>query len=197
VTEPTVPYLPLSQLARQVWWYPVVRGVIAIVLGILVMANPTASVVFLVRLVGVFLIVDGVVAIVDGVRRRGAPQGGGGFRIMAGVIGLLAGGLLVAWPEATIGFLAILLGLWAIVGGILATLSALGVRHVAGSGWGWGLFWGLVTLAFGVALVFSTGATVAVLAWIIGLYAVLSGVVLVVVGFGVRAVGRRAAELGD
>lgn len=197
MTNPPVPYLSPSDLAKQVWWYAVVRGAIAVVLGILVMANPTASVVFLVRLIGVFLLVDGVVGLVDGIRRRRAPDGGGGLRVLGGVIGLLAGLVLLVWPEVTIGFLAILLGLWAIVGGILAALAAFGVRRVPGSGWGWGLFWGLVTLAFGVALVFSTGSTVAVLAWIIGLYAVLSGILLIVFGFVVRAVGKRAAEIGD
>ncbi len=197
MSSQTVPYVSFSETAKQVWWYPVVRGVIAIVLGVLVMANPTASVLFLVRLVGIFVLVDGVVGIVDGLRRRGVPDGGSGWRLGTGVLGALVGAVLLFWPEATVGVLAIILGAWAIVAGVLATIAGLGMRSVPGSGWGWGVFWGLLTFGFGLALIFSTGSTVAVLAWIIGLYAVLSGIVLVVAGFVVRSLGKRAAALGD
>lgn len=197
MSNPTVPSLSLSQLAQQVWWYPVVRGVIAVVLGVIVMANPASSVIFLVRVLGAFLIVDGIVTLVDALRRRRAAGGDSGWRLTGGVLGVVIGVVLLVWPSATLGILAIILGAWAVVAGIIATLGALSMRSVPGSGWGWGLFWGLVTLAFGCALIFSPRESVSVIAWIIGLYAVLSGIVLVVLGFVVRAVGKRAAEIGD
>lgn len=197
MSNPTVPSLSLSQMAQQVWWYPVVRGVIAVVIGVIVMANPASSVIFLVRVLGAFLIVDGIVTLVDALRRRRAAGGDSGWRLTGGVLGVVIGVVLLVWPSATLGILAIVLGAWAVVAGIIATLGALGMRSVPGSGWGWGLFWGLVTLAFGFALIFSPHESVSVIAWIIGLYAVLSGIVLVVLGFVVRAVGKRAAEIGD
>ena len=197
MSNPTVPSLSLSQMAKQVWWYPVVRGVIAVVIGVIVMANPASSVIFLVRVLGAFLIVDGVVTLVDARRRRRAEGGDSGWRLTGGVLGVVVGLVLLVWPSATLGILAIVLGAWAVVAGIIATLGALGMRSVAGSGWGWGLFWGLVTFAFGLALIFSPHESVSVIAWIVGLYAVLSGIVLVVLGFVVRALGKRAAEIGD
>lgn len=196
MTSPSVPYLSFSEAAKQVWWYPVVRGVIAVALGAVVMANPTASVVFLVRLLGVFVIVDGVVAVVDGVRQRGVEGGGSTWRLVTGVLGLVVGAVLLFWPGATVGVLTIIVGIWAVVGGVLAALAAFGIRSVPGSGWQWGLFWGLVTVVFGLVLMFAPDKSVAVLAWIIGLYAVLSGVILVIAGFVVRSLGKQAAAQG-
>jgi uncharacterized membrane protein HdeD (DUF308 family) len=190
-----VPYLSFSEAANRVWWYPVVQGLIAVVIGVIVMANPTASVLFLVILVGILLLIEGIVGIVDGIRRRGMPDAR--WRLVRGVLGAIVGAVLLFWPEATVGVLAIIAGAWAIVAGILALVAGFGLRQVPGSGWGWGVFWGLLTLGFGLALIFSTGSTVAVLAWIVGLYAVLSGAVLVIAGFVVRSLGKRAAEIGQ
>lgn len=193
---PTVPSMSFSDAARQVWWYPVVRGLVAVVVGVIVMANPTASVLFLVRVVGVFVAIDGIVGVVDGIRLRRVAGGGSGWRVTIGVLGLLAGVVLLVWPGATVGILTIVIGAWAVVAGILATVAAASLRRVPGSGWGWGLFWGLATVAFGLALIVWPDSSVAVLAWVIGLYAVLSGVVLVIAGFALRSLGRRAAEVG-
>jgi uncharacterized membrane protein HdeD (DUF308 family) len=196
MTSPSVPYLSFSDAAKQVWWYPVVRGLIAVVLGIVVMANPSASVLFLVRVVGIFVVIDGIVGIVDGFRLRSVPDGGSGWRLTLGVLGVLGGAVLLFWPAATVSILTIIVGIWAVVAGVLATIAAMSLRSIPGSGWGWGLFWGLVTLVFGLVLMFSPDSSVAVLAWIIGLYAVLSGVILVIAGFVLRSLGKRAAELG-
>jgi uncharacterized membrane protein HdeD (DUF308 family) len=196
-SNPTVPYVSFSQMSQQVWWYPVVRGAIAVVLGVIVMINPAASVIFLVRLLGAFLIVDGIVTLVDALRRRRADGSDSGWRVTGGAVTVVVGVVLLVWPSATLGVLAIILGAWAVVAGVLATLGALSLRTVPGAGWGWGLLWGLVTLAFGLALIFSPRSSISVIAWVIGLYAVLSGIVLVVLGFGIRSVGKRAAEIGD
>lgn len=196
MTSPSVPFLSLSDAAKQVWWHPVVRGIIAVVLGIVVMANPSASVLFLVRVVGIFVIIDGIVGIIDGFRLRSVPDGGSGWRLTVGAFGVLGGAVLLFWPGATVSILTIIIGIWAVVAGVLATIAAVSLRSIPGSGWGWGLFWGLVTLVFGLVLMFSPDASVAALAWIIGLYAVLSGVILVIAGFVLRSLGRRAAELG-
>lgn len=194
MSNPSVPYLSYGQLAQRVWWYAVIRGLIAIVIGVIVMANPTASVLFLVKLIGAFVLIDGVLATVDGLRRRGSPDRGAGWAIVRGVVGILAGLVLIVWPQVTVAFLAVMLGAWAIVAGALAALAGYNLRTVPGSGWGWGLFWGLLTVAFGFALIVLTTATIAVLAWVIGLYAVISGVVLVLAGFVIRTLGKHEAS---
>lgn len=196
MTSPTVPYVSFSSLARQVWWYPVVRGLLAVALGAIVMSNPATTVIVLVRLFGIFVIIDGVVGIVDGIRRRGNPQGGAPWRITTGAFGVVLGAVLLFWPGATISVLAIVIGAWGVVAGILATISGLSVRRVPGSGWAWGTFWGIVTMAFGFVLIVNPAGSVSAVAWIIGLYAVLSGVLLVAAGFAIRSLGKKAAALG-
>lgn len=195
-SSPSVPYVSFAELAKQVWWYPVARGLLAIVLGIIVMTNPKAVGSFLVTVVGIFVLVDGVVGVVDGIRRRGAPEGGASWRLATGVLGVLVGAALVFWTGATVAFMSIIVGSWAVVAGILAVVAGFGVRSVPGSGWGWGVLWGTLTFAFGVALIASPHETVAAVFWLIGLYAVLSGIVLVIAGFVIRSLGKRAAAQG-
>lgn len=196
MSAPTVPYFSFSELAKQVWWYPVVRGLVAVVLGVILMAFPVETVVVLVRLVGAFLVIDGVVGLVDGLRERTAAAPGWGWRVAAGAVGVLLGGALLIWPKASIAVLAAILGAWAVIGGLLAVVSALGIRRVPGSGWAWSALWGAATLAFGLVLLLAPLSGVAAIAWTVGLYAVLSGAVLVAAGFTVRALGKRAAAQG-
>lgn len=197
MTSPSVPYFSFSDLAKRVWWYPVVRGLLAVVLGIIVMANPATTVIVLVRIIGVFVIIDGVMGIVDGARYRGVSGSGWQLRLFGGVVGLLLGGALLFWPEASLTVLAVILGAWAIIGGILAVVAGYGMRKIPGSGWGWTLFWGLATFAFGLVLLLAPLEGVSAIAWAVGLYAVLAGIVLVVAGFAIRSLGKRAAALGD
>ena len=67
-----------SATAKQVWYWPVVRGVVAIALGIVAIAWPEITAAALIWVIGIFAVVDGILEIVEGIRRRGT--GGGTFR---------------------------------------------------------------------------------------------------------------------
>lgn len=179
-------------LARQLWYLPVLRGVAAVLLGIVALVWPGVAVLTVVTLLGILWIIDGVLAVVDGFRRRGTP--GAAWTIFFGVVSVLAGLVLVIRPGMSASVLVMLAGIWAVVGGIVLAISAVSARKAVGRGWGWGVALGVLTLAFGVVLLVAPGLSAVVLAIVLGIYAIVGGVLLVVVGFQIRSLGKRATD---
>ena len=180
----------LGRLGRELWYYSLIRGIIAVVFGILVLIWPLSALLVGVIWLGVFWIVDGVLAVVDGVRRRGTP--GAGWEIAFGVIGVLAGLFLAIQPLKAAGTLMVIAGIWAILGGLTIGLGSLRARGVPG--WGWGVAMGVVTLVFGILILAWPGIALATFVLFVGWYAIVAGISLVILGLRMRAVGKKAAK---
>lgn len=180
----------IGRFGRELWYYSLIRGIIAVVFGILVLVSPLATVVVGVVWLGVFWIVDGIVSVVDGVRRRGSA--GAGWEIAFGVIGTLAGLFLVIQPLQAASTLVLIAAIWAILGGLTIALGSL--RGRGQPGWGWGVAAGAITLLFGLVMVFQPGLALATFVLLVGWYAIVLGVSLVVLGLRMRAVGKRTAK---
>lgn len=183
----------LRRLGRELWWYSLLRGLIAVVFGILVLVWPVSALLVGVIWLGVFWIIDGVLAVVDGVRRRGSA--GAGWEIAFGVVGVLAGLFLVIQPLQAAGTLVLIAGIWAIIGGITIAFGAL--RGRGQPGWGWGLALAVATLLFGILIVASPGLALTTFVLFVGWYAIVAGISLVILGLRMRAVGKRAAKDTD
>ena len=123
----------IGRLGRELWYYSLIRGVVALVFGILLLVWPLSAVFVAVVWLGVFWIIDGILAVIDGVRRRGSS--GAGWEIAFGVMGFLAGLFLVIHPIEAAATLVLIAGIWAIIGGLVITFGAVRDRGVAG--WGW------------------------------------------------------------
>ena len=179
----------LRRLGRELWYYSLVRGIIAVVFGILVLIWPLSAILVGVIWLGVFWIVDGVLAVVAGARRRGTP--GAGWEIAFGVIGVLAGLFLAIQPLKAATTLMVIAGIWAILGGLTIGLWSLRARGVPG--WGWGVAMGVVTLVFGILVLASPGIALATFVLFVGWYAILLGVSLVVLALRIRKLAKAAA----
>ncbi|ACZ23497.1 uncharacterized conserved protein [Sanguibacter keddieii DSM 10542] len=182
-----------SSLARHVWHWTVVRGVLAIIFGVVALVAPISTAVSLAVVVAVFAVVDGIFEIVDGIRHRGA--GGAGLRILQGALTLAFGVVLVVWPSITALAIVWTIGLWAVVVGIIQVVVALSLRKVERSGWGWGVVSGLVSVIFGVLLLARPGAGLVSIIWVLGVYAIMLGVLLVGFGLQVRRLGKEAGAV--
>ncbi len=185
VGEPTVIDAMSAALAQN-WWAIALRGVFAIVFGIVALVLPGATMLALVLLFAAYMLLDGIFAIVAGVRaiRR---QDRWGWLIVEGVVDLIAGAIAVVWPLVTVIAFVLLLGAWAIVSGALLFGASFRL-HIAHGRW-------LMALAGGISVVWGvlailrplTGAVA--LTWLLGGYALLFGAVLVALAFRLR--GRR------
>ena len=173
---------------RRLWWLPVLRGLLLLVLGLLLMAQPAASVQAIVWLFGVFAVVDGVVAVVQGLVDRGAP--GWTWWVVEGLAGVVVGAAVVLWPGPTVRVLFFLLAAWLLVLGVVSILGAVAMSRTRGAGWHWPLVFGLVSTLFALLLIARPQGTLAVFGVLLGLFAFVGGAINVVSGFAVRQLAR-------
>lgn len=183
----------VTRTLRAVWWLPVLRGVALLVLGLLLMAQPAASVQAIVWLFGVFAVLDGVVAVVQGLAERGAA--GWSWWVVQGLAGVVVGGVVMLWPGPTVRVLFFLLAAWLLVLGVIAILGAVAMGRRAG--WHWPLASGLVCTLFAVLLVARPQSVLAVFGFVLGLFAFVEGALLVVGGFAVREAVRTRTRAPD
>jgi len=173
----------LSALLARNWWAIALRGVFAILFGIVALAIPGVTIAALVLVFGVYMLVDGVFDIIAGVRAA-ARQERWGLLVVEGIVDLIAGVIALVWPLLTVLAFVILMAVWAVVsGGVL--LGAAFRLHVAHGRWFMGLA-GAVSIAWGVLIVLWPLAGAVVLTWWMGAYALLFGGSLLALAFRLR-----------
>jgi len=182
---------PLAAVAKGIWWAVLLRGIFAVIFGIIALAAPGAALTGIVIVFGVYAIIDGVTAVVHALRIR-TPGSGWGWLLFQGVVSIIAGFVALVFP-ALAGVIGGLFALWTIV--IYAVMhGALGIGSAAGLSDGRsrtiGIVSGVLTLAFGILLGILTlvtpGATVLSLIWIVGIYAIIFGVMFIVAAIQLR-----------
>jgi uncharacterized membrane protein HdeD (DUF308 family) len=162
------------------------RGIAAVLFGILVIAWPGPTVLALVFLFGIYAIVDGVTGLwhyASNKDRRSAWQ------IVGGVISVAAGITALVWPGITALALALVIGFWALVLGVSQIAAAFNVRKTVSQWWLW-LLTGIVTALFGLLIVAAPGAGILSLLGLVSAFAVISGVLLIASGIELRRLPR-------
>lgn len=176
------PPRPLEYADRDArgWWISVLGGIALIVLGVWLLTNLFESVTVLAWLIGISLIVAGIVEVLalHAVREVAAAAW-----ISGGL--LVAGGIVVlVWPDATLWALAVVAGLVLLLAGILRVVVALADRDSGDMPLQLGL--GGLTAALGILVLVWPGQTLVVLAILLGLRAIGSGLVAIGVGLQMR-----------
>ncbi|MFE9693616.1 HdeD family acid-resistance protein [Micromonospora sp. NPDC005806] len=154
-------------------WLLAVRGVAAIVFGLLAVAWPSATVVVLTTLFGVYALATGLLHLGAGLSRRQTP-GLRGLFLLTGLTGVLIAGFTFFWPSITAFALAVLVGLWAVAIGVLDIWAAVrwrAARLLA--------VVGVVSVLAGLLILFRPDVGTVVIAQVIGVYAIVAGVVMV------------------
>ena len=168
------------------WWLFLIRGLLALAFGIALLAFPLAGLFVIAILFGAYAFVDGVLALVAATRMRHAG-GSWGWLLLEGVVGIVAGICAALWLGLAVLTLAVLLGAWAIVTGVLAIASAFTARlHVPGE-WLW-LLSGIVSVIFGIAIFWSPAFGLFALVWMVSFYAIVAGVLLIGLAFRLRGI---------
>jgi uncharacterized membrane protein HdeD (DUF308 family) len=181
---------PMSQILAQNWWLVALRGVFALIFGVIAVLLPGVTITALVLLFAAYMLVDGIFAIVSGVRAARRHERWG-LLIVEGIADLVAGGIAIVWPLITVVAFIYLLAAWAIVTGGLAFAAALRLQLDHGR---WLLaFGGFVSLIWGFMLLFWPLVGAVVLAWWMGAYALVFGVTLLILAFRLRGQMRRAS----
>jgi uncharacterized membrane protein HdeD (DUF308 family) len=184
----------LQTLARN-WWAIVLRGVFAVLFGIGTFLWPGITLAVLVLLLGGYLFVDGILAILWALARR--REGAFSWEVfLVGVASLGAGVVTLMWPGVTALALLWVIAVWAIVHGVFEILAAFHLRRELSNEWLLALN-GALTVLFGIVLIFAPVAGALAALWMIGTFAIVAGIVMIALGFRLKGLkdagGRRLA----
>lgn len=185
----------MLQMLAGNWWIFAVRGVAAILFGVLAFLWPGPTVIVLALLFGAYALVDGVVLLVSLIRGDPAARRNAWSVGIMGVLGVAAGIVSVLVPEITAVALLYVVAAWAIIAGIFQIIAAIRLRReIEGELWlGLG---GVISVLFGLYLAIFPGPGLLSLAWLVGFWAVVFGVINLVLAFRLRGMGqgRQAAQ---
>jgi len=175
------------------WWLLLLRGIAAIVFGILAFFWPGITLLTLVLLWGAYALVDGVLALWAAISGR-VPSMTPGPRWWLGIVGLagIAAGIVTfAWPGMTTFILLMFIAAWAIVTGVMEIVGAVRLRKEIEGEWLL-ILSGLLSVAFGIILFAQPGTGALALVWFIGWFAVLFGAVNIALAFRLKQHHRTA-----
>jgi uncharacterized membrane protein HdeD (DUF308 family) len=172
----------------QNWWALVVRGIAAILFGILAFARPGITLVALIIIFAAYAIIDGIFAIAAAINASRAEERWWAL-LLEGLCGIIAGTLAFVLPGITAVFFLYVIAFWALATGIFELITAVRLRKVISDDWLMA-FSGIVSVLFGALLLIAPGAGALALIWWIGAYAFVFGILLLL--FGIRL--RRAKE---
>jgi uncharacterized membrane protein HdeD (DUF308 family) len=172
----------LHALSRN-WWLEVLRGVAAVIFGILAFVWPGLTLLTLVLFWGAFVLVDGVLALVAAFK-GGNPMPRWWLAIV-GVAGIVAGALTFMVPGITALVLLIFIAVWAIVLGVMEIYGAIRLRKEIEGEWLL-ILNGALSVLFGLILLWRPTVGALAVVWIIGAYAIILGVISIAFGFKLR-----------
>jgi len=180
----------ISDKLGDLWWFLLVRGLLAVALGIAALFWPQATMVLLIRLIALYVLFDGLVSLLGIFRGRGL-----GATLAPGLISILVGVTLLLWPDVTARSLLVVVGVWALLQGGLVFLAGRqadpndperGPTMTVGAG----------AAVVGLVLVIWPGTGAVTISWVVGIAALLLGVLLIYLALRLRRVDKRIDSLG-
>lgn len=193
----TVPE-PLIDLAKGVWWWVLIRGILAVIFGVIALTNPGSAILAFAIVFGAYALVEGVITAVHAVRVRNELKAWV-WLLVQGILSVIAGAIALIVP-GLVGLFGGLVLLWTIV--IWNVMhGAAGLRSAAGAPSGGaktvGIIAGVLTILFGIVLgiltIVTPLAALLGLVWLIGIYAIVFGIMLAIAAIQVRAAASKTA----
>lgn len=172
------------------WWTFIVRGVLAIAFGVLAFLSPQWGIFVLVGLFAAWALIDGAGSLIAGWSGRSRDKNWW-LEILEGIVSIVAGLVALLLPTFAAEVLVIIIGAWAIVTGVFEIYMAFRLREqIEGELW-MGLA-GVASILFGLILFLFPGAGALSLVWLIGSFAIVFGIFLVMLGVRLRRVNELA-----
>ena len=164
--------LPGAEFGRRLAVLLGIRGLLAVIFGVLVLVWPGITILALAIVFAAYVFVDGIGLIVSGVDARGGRRW---WYVLAGVVGVTAGVAAAVWPGVTVLVLVVWAGAWAVVTGVLEIAAA--VRGEGSGRWLMALA-GVLSVLAGLLILIWPEIGALALATVLGIYALAAGVTL-------------------
>ena len=165
------------------WWLVLMSGILNIIIGILLLTSPARTTIALVWTLGLFWLIQGIFTLVGMFEDHSAW----GWKLFMGIIGILAGIVVMRHPIASAitlpMYLVLILGIQGLITGVISIIMAF-----KGGGWGAGIL-GALSVIFGIILIvnWASPAAVVTLIWVVAIFAVVGGVVQIIQAFQQRS----------
>ncbi|MER7502802.1 HdeD family acid-resistance protein [Nonomuraea pusilla] len=172
----------------QSWSLLLVRGIAAVILGILAIVWPGITLLVLVIIFGLYAIIGGISSLVAGLRHRSDSRA---WLILSGVLGIIAGIIAFVWPGLTSLALLYVVAFWAIFSGLSEIVGGIQLRKRIQNEWML-IVGGILSLIFGLLLLFFPGAGLLSLVWLLGIFAILYGIAMIILSFTLKKFTKRA-----
>ena len=164
------------------WWLTLGLGVLSVIAGIVVLARPGDSLATIAVITGIFVVIDGIVALVAALSRSTESRG---LAALIGVVNLVVGVLLIRHPVGGVVAIALFVGIWLIAMGAVRFVLAFDAdRHRV-----WRFLIAAVEVVAGIVIVSSPQIGVATLALLVGLALIANGVSFAALGFMLHSAG--------
>jgi uncharacterized membrane protein HdeD (DUF308 family) len=168
------------------WWIPVSIGVLSVIAGVIVLAKPSNSLKTLAVIVGIFILLDGIVELIASFSSSTTNRG---LTALLGVLDVIIGILLIRHPIQGVTVIALLIGIWLVVVGVIRFVVAVEMQgHRT-----WRFVVAAIEVIAGIIIVSDPHIGFATLALLVGLAFIINGFGLVVVGVAVRTAGKELA----
>jgi len=165
---------------KRSWWILLLRGIAAMVFGVLAFALPGETILALTLILGLWVVADGIIEI------GYAFYSHNWWRIALGLLGIATGIYTVVYPQLAAFLLILLIAGWMILHGVVDVVDAVRLRERLLHEWVLVLA-GIVSIVLGISLAAFPGAGGNVIVGLLGVYALIYGVLTIVDAFRMRA----------
>jgi uncharacterized membrane protein HdeD (DUF308 family) len=175
----------MIETLKRHWWVPVIRGIAAIVFGVIAFVYPRLTIATLVLFFGAWVLIDGIFRIVGAIGHRSTDPDWG-WQLVIGVLGILVGFLTFHAPQITALALVIYIAAWALMIGASEIAIAVKLRREIKGEW-FLILMGLASIVFAALLLWNPVAGAGAIIWLIAWYAVVLGILGIFFGFRLRS----------
>jgi uncharacterized membrane protein HdeD (DUF308 family) len=181
----------VSNKLDDIWWWFMIRGIMALCLAVVALFWPDKTIGILVNLLGAYLLFDGVVGAIGAVRSGGKS----GFPVFA-IVSIVVGAILIFWTGISVRLFLTLMGVWALLQGSGMFLSNRSSDSDAESRRLFGTV-GAVLAVIGLILIVWPSTGVVAISWLIAVVALVIGCVLIFVATRLRRITDRLSTVRD
>jgi uncharacterized membrane protein HdeD (DUF308 family) len=171
------------------------KGILLILFGVLAMLNPGITLTIFVVWFAIFMMFDGIISLI-GVISNWKTEEDKWLMVTEGALSLLLGFLVYRKPETFVSFIAFLISFWAIFSGVSRIAMAIQLRKEI-QGEGWLILSGILSVLFGVIVFAQPGIGIATLMIIIAIFAILVGILLILLSLKLRKSGKLIGEKAE
>jgi uncharacterized membrane protein HdeD (DUF308 family) len=169
----------MIQLLTKNWWALEIRGALTVVFGLLAIFLPAITLGALILVFGIYALAEGIVLLVMSFNRRNVEHRW--ITLLQGLAGIGAGIVAFVWPGITAVALLVIIAVWAVITGVLEIIGAIRLRKEIRGEWLL-ILSGILSLVFAFALLSNPAAGALALVWLIGVYALVLGILLMTLG---------------